>query len=184
MKKALALIFLTSIAMALILLGCGNDGEDVIEGNFNGSDAMVQEFRIGNVSITAGGTFDVPLAEINLMTFVLDEPVDPVSFVDFLDLKITIYNRDTGKFLVLTKPTMLENGSFYISEDNMYVEYRLLHYMDRVWIGGVPIDDPPFASPGDTLEVKVDFVAGKDLSGKWWAFKTDMFKVIYTSSTP
>ena len=186
MKKALTLLGMASIIFVLGLIGCNENtsNDDPLEGQFGGSDAIVKEFRIGNVPITTGGTFNVPLGEVNKLTFILNEDVDPISFVEFIDIKITVFNQDTGKFLVLTRPTMLENGSFYIFDNKRWVEYRLLHYMDRVWIGGVPIDDPPFATPGDTLEVMVDYASGRNNIGEWFAFKLDTFKVIFTESTP
>jgi len=182
MRKALTLLGIVLVILILGLLAC-SDNNNPVAGDFNGSDPIVKEFRIGNVPITAGGTFDVPLGEVNKLSFVLNEEVDPVSFVEFLDIKITIFNQDTGSTLILNRPTMLENGSFYVLGDNKLVEYRLLHYMDRVWIGGVPMD-PAFASPGDTLEVTVQNVGGKNRIGEWFAFRFDTFKVVFSISTP
>ena len=182
MKKALTLLGIVSVILILGLLAC-NDSNNVVTGGFNGSDPIVKEFRIGNVPVSNGGIYNVALGEVNKLAFVLNEEVDPISFVDFLDVKITIYNQDQDTTLILNRPGMLENGSFYIVGDNKLVEYRLLHYMDRLWIGGVPVD-PVFASPGDTLQVTVDSVTGKNRAGEWFSFKLDTFKIVYTSSTP
>ena len=180
MKKAIIILVLSCAAFILVFIGC-NDSNGIVP---DWSHPIVKECRIGNVPIIAGGTFDVPLGEVNLMTFVLNQNVDAVTFVEFLDIKITIFNQDTNQYLILTRNTMLENGSFYVGQNSQYVEYRLLHYMDRVWIGGVPIDNPPFASPGDTLEVKLDYVSGRNAAGAWFNFHLDTFKIVFSTSTP
>ena len=166
-----------------IIFTASNEDNRVIAGGFKGSDPIVTEFRMGNVPVTAGGIYNVPLGEVNLLTFVLSEELDPVFFLDFLDIKITIYNKDTGATLILNRPGMLESGNFFVLGENKVLEYRLVHYMDRVWIGGVPVE-PDFASPGDALDVTIQNITGKTRAGRWFSFKSDAFTVVYTSATP
>ncbi len=177
MRKAIILIGLLSIIL-LLGLACGK-GSELVATDFNGSDPIVKEFRIGPYSISSGGTFNIPFENVDTFTFVLNGAVDPISFEQFLDVKITATNIDSGSTVIFTSTHMKENGVFEISPSQRTVEYRMQHTMEQLWVGGTP---STFITPGDRIEVTVDYVVGKDVFGDWFAFQMDKFWLVYAES--
>jgi hypothetical protein len=180
MRKPIILLGLLLISVCLVLHGCGN-GNDACELDFTGSDNMVKEVRVGATTVTAGGTFNIPFEYVDTLTFELNGKVNPVTFTQFLTVRIVVTNLDRCGSIVLTTCYMQENGYFTIYNDGQTVEYRMYHAIDRVWSGGTPIE-PPLWYPGDTLEVYVEYVVGKDVKGHWFAFKEDRFNLVYVSA--
>ena len=178
MKKIQTLVSLLLVILCLTLVSC-NNGDELDPFAFNGSDPIIKEFRIGNVPITNGGTFVVPLNESSSLTFILSEEIDPITFVDFFDMSISVHNQDTDGTLFLRKATMLENGSFSYIPELRQLEYRLSHTMGTVIVGGTPFI---FAQPGDTLTVTVDFLVGRNKFGFWFNYSLDKFKIVYAAS--
>lgn len=186
MRKALILLILLSILLCLGMLACGN-GNSVDPFDFNGSDPIVKEFRIGAIAVHSGETVNIPLELVDNFTFVLNGEVDPVTFLQFLDVRINVVNLDCDNLIDcqgsvrLTNIVMQENGSFEITDDGRTIEYRMNHSLDELWNGGLPID-PALARPGDTLEITVERIVGRDKSGDWFAFQLDKFRVTYVAS--
>lgn len=186
MRKALTLLILLSILLCLGMLACGS-GSSIGPYDFNGSDPIVKEFRMGSIAVNAGETINVPLELVDNLTFILNGKVDPITFLQFLDIRITVENLDCDNSFEcqgtvrLNNLDMQANGYFDISEDGRTVEYRMYHSLDELWMGGLPID-PPVARPGDTLEVTVERIVGRDKSGNWFAFQLDKFKITYVLS--
>ena len=188
MRKALTLLILLSILLCLGMLACGN-GNGIDPSDFNGSDPIVKEFRIGATAINAGETINVPLELVDNLTFILNGAVDPITFLQFLDIRITIVNLDCDAYVDfdcrgtvrLNNIDMQANGYFDISEDGKTVEYRMYHSLDELWMGGLPIS-PPIARPGDTLEITIERIVGRDKSGNWFAFQLDKFRIAYVAS--
>ncbi len=186
MRKALISLILLSILLCLGMLACGN-GSGIDPYDFNGSDPIVKEFRIGATAINAGETINIPLELVDNFTFILNGEVDPVTFLQFLDIRINVvnldcdYSFDCQGSVRLNNLDMQANGYFDISEDGRTVEYRLYHSLDELWMGGLPIS-PPVARPGDTLEITIERIVGRDKSGDWFAFQLDKFRIAYVAS--
>ena len=188
MRKALTLLILLSILFCLGMLAC-QKGNNIGPFDFNGSDPIVKEFRIGAIAVHAGETINIPLELVDNFTFVLNGEVDPVTFLQFLDIRINVVNLDCDVYLDddchgsmrLNNLDMQANGSFDISEDGRTVEYRMYHSLDELWLGGYPIT-PPVARPGDTLEITAERIVGRDKSGDWFAFQLDRFRIAYVAS--
>ena len=179
MRKALILLILLSILLCLGLLACGN-GSEPGPFDFNGSDPIVKEFRIGSTPVSTGGTFNIPFRLVDNFTFELDGVVDPVTFNEFLNIKIILTNLDTCQAVVLDNLTMKNNGYFTIYDDGRKVEYRLYHTLESLWSGGGSVVQ--VAQPGDTIEVVVDRIIGRDKKGRWFAYQMDKFYVVYVHS--
>ena len=179
MRKALILLILLSILLCLGLLACGN-GSDPGPFDFNGSDPIVKEFRIGSTPVFTGGTFNIPFRLVDNFTFELDGEVDPVTFNEFLNIKIILKNLDTGTAIPITNQTMMDNGYFTIYDNGSKVEYRLYHTLESLWSSGLPVAE--VARPGDTIEVLVERIVGRDKKGRWFAYQMDKFHVVYVSS--
>lgn len=181
MRKALILLILVSVLLCLGLLACGSGGEPG-PFDFNGSDPIVKEFRMGSTPVSAGGTYYIPFRLVDNFTFELNGVVDPVTFSEFLDIKIMLTNIDSGQVIPITTATMKSNGYFTIYDGGRKVEYRLYHTMESLWSSGVSVVE--VARPGDTIEVFVERIVGRDKKGNWFAFQMDSFHVVYTSSGP
>ena len=180
MRKALILLILLSVLLCLGLLACGN-GNEIGPFDFNGSDPIVKEFRMGSTPVSAGGTYYIPFRLVDNFTFELNGEVDPVTFSEFLDIKIILTNVDSGHVIPITTQAMKNNGYFTIYDGGRKVEYRLYHTMEFLWVSGYPVD---VIAPGDTVEVFVERIVGRDKKGNWFAFQMDKFHVVYTSSGP
>lgn len=180
MRKALILLILVSVLLCLGLLACGNGGEPG-PFDFNGSDPIVKEFRMGSTPVSAGGTYYIPFRLVDNFTFELNGVVDPVTFSEFLDIKIVLTNVDSKISIPITTQTMKNNGYFTIFDGGRKVEYRLYHTMEFLWVSGFPVD---VIAPGDTVEVFIERIIGRDKKGNWFAFQMDSFHIVYTSSGP
>jgi len=186
MRKALTLLILLSILFCLGMLAC-QKGNSIDAVDFNGSDPIVKEFRIGSTAVNAGETINIPLELVDNFTFILNGEVDPITFLQFLEIRINVVNLDCDNSLecqgsvILRNSDMQANGYFDISEDGRTVEYRMNHSLDELWMGGLPID-PPVARPGDTLEITVERIVGRDKGGDWFAFQLDTFRIAYVAS--
>lgn len=186
MRKALTLLILLSILICLGMLAC-QKGNSIGPYDFNGSDPIVKEFRIGATAMHAGETINIPLELVDNFTFILNGAVDPITFLQFLDIRITVVNLDCDNSLDcqgsvrLRNSDMQANGYFDISEDGRTVEYRMYHSLDELWMGGLPIS-PPVGRPGDILEITVERIVGRDKSGNWFAFQLDKFRIAYVAS--
>ena len=91
MRKALTLLILLSILICLGMLAC-QKGNIIGPYDFNGSDPIVKEFRIGATAINAGETINVPLELVDNLTFILNGAVDPITFLQFLDIRDLFLN--------------------------------------------------------------------------------------------
>ena len=180
MRKALILLILLSVLLCLGLLACGN-GSEPGPFDFNGSDPIVKVFRIGSTTVSVGETFNIPFTLVDRFTFELNGIVDPVTFNEFLNIKLIFKNITTGTTIPITTQTMKDNGYFTIYDNGRKVEYRLYHTMDSLWSCGIPT---VIASPGDTIEVLVERIIGRDKKGRWFAYQMDKFYVVYTSTPP
>ena len=173
-------LWLILIALLTVSYSGCSRGNSVEDPFFRGSDSFLEHFYIGNIPVQAGETFNIPLATVSRLRFELDRAVSPASLAQIFGFEIWITNVDRGWVFQLSTCNMLENGDLvWLDETGKLIEYRMLHNMDVVVVGGQSME---MGDPGDLFKVDVRYLFGLAQDGTQFAFSDDEFWVVFTES--
>lgn len=162
-------IVLRAIALSsliVILTGCTNPKNETVR------DTTLHEFRIGEVSMIPGEIQIVPYPEENKLYFQFLKHFDPIRLPDSLAASITIDNRTRNIKRSISAHEIMSNGSLVVHQN----EYgSVVTYSSNTLFGKDPV-----ISPGDKVDIVVDFIAAEFDDGSKFFTSGDKFTTYCT----